>query len=97
MALALTVCSIWGTGEAYWHWNIQGYFPTVGHHWESGDDIDRENRIHGTFDHPILYGAALAMGITVTMYLLTVVSKRSHRFVLWIGLLLMFLNIQDEQ
>jgi O-antigen ligase len=93
IALALTVCSIWGTGEAYRHWNFQQYFPSVAHHWESEGDIDRGDRIHGTFDHPILFGAALAMGITVTIYLLTVVSKRSHRVVLSLGLLLMFLNI----
>jgi O-antigen ligase len=45
------------------------------------------------FDHAILYGAALAMGITFAMYLLSLVSKRSHRAILWVGLLLMFLNI----
>jgi hypothetical protein len=93
MAFALTVCSVWGTGEAYRHWNVQQYFPSVVHHWEIESDADREDRIHGTFDHPILYGAALAMGITITIYLLTVVSKRSHKIVLSLGLLLMFLNI----
>jgi len=93
MVLGIIVCSVWGAVEAYQNVDIFSYFPRVAHHWENNVEQDREIRIQATYDHPILYGAALAMAITLTFYLLTVVPKNSHRILLWVGLMLMFLNI----
>ncbi|MBV8551254.1 MAG: O-antigen ligase family protein [Acidobacteriaceae bacterium] len=96
IVLGLIVCCTWGSFEAYNGWDILDYFPSVGHHWGAltgAGEQDREVRAHSTYDHAILYGAALAMSITLTLYLLTIVRKKSQRVLLWVGLLLMFLNI----
>ena len=93
IVLAMIVCSVVGTFEAYRGWNVLEYFPAVGHHFDTGTGGDREIRAHSTFDHAILFGAALAVAITVALYLLSVVKRPSHTVLLWVGLMLMFLNI----
>jgi hypothetical protein len=93
IALAIGVCSVLGTFEAYRGWNVLDYFPSVGHHFDVGTGGDREDRIHSTYDHAILFGAALATAITIGLYLLSVVRRQSHTILLWVGLMLMFLNI----
>jgi hypothetical protein len=90
--LAIVVCCVLGVAEATQGWAVLNYFPAVSHHW-AGSYFDRDVRIQSTYDHPILYGAALAMAIVVTLYCLTVVTRRSHKIILWAGLLLMFYNI----
>jgi O-Antigen ligase len=93
IVLAMIVCSVFGAFEAYGAPNVLRYFPKVGHHFDMLEYADREVRVQVTFDHPILYGAALATAIITTLYLVTVVEKRWQRIVLWVGLMLMFLNI----
>ncbi|WP_446744383.1 O-antigen ligase family protein [Silvibacterium acidisoli] len=93
MVLALIVCSSFGAFEAYGADNVLEYFPKTGHHFDMNAETDREVRVQSTFDHPILFGAALSMAITMDLYLLTVTEKRWTRRLLWIGLFLMFLNI----
>jgi O-antigen ligase len=93
MVVGIAVCCVWGTIEAYQGGDILDFFPSVGHHWGATAEQDREIRIHSTYDHPILYGAALAMGITLVLYLLAIAKSQSERMFLWIALLLMFLNI----
>ncbi len=93
IVLAMIVCSVFGAFEAYGAGNIISVLPKAEHHFDLGADTDREVRVQATFDHPILFGAALAMGIILSIYLLSVEKESWHVGVLWAGLLLMFLNI----
>jgi O-antigen ligase len=93
IAAAIVVCSVWGTGEAYRGWYLLQYFPPSAHHFDTGLDADRAVRVQSSYDHPILYGAALAMAITLTFYLLSIARTAKEKVFLWAGLMLMFLNI----
>jgi hypothetical protein len=93
IVLAMVVCSAFGAFEAYGATNVLAYFPKAGHHFDMNAETDREVRVQSTFDHPILFGAALATGILITLYLVTVTRKSWHVALLWAGLMLMFLNI----
>ena len=95
IVLALIVCSVFGTIEAYRGWQILSLLPSVSHRFGGGISMeaDREVRVQVTFDHAILYGAALAMAILLALYLLNVYKKSSEKVLVWGGLLLMFLNI----
>jgi hypothetical protein len=93
MVLAMIVCSTFGAFEAYGATNVLVYFPKAGHHFDMNAETDREIRVQSTFDHPILFGAALAMAIIIALYLVTVVKKGWRVHLLWIGIMLMFLNI----
>ncbi len=97
MVAAMTVCSIFGAIEAYQGWTVMELFPSVpqmfGMSGDTSIDADRGLRAQSTFAHPILFGAALAMGITVAIYLLTVTNNKRHKGFLWIAILLMFVNI----
>jgi hypothetical protein len=93
LVLAMIASSLFGAFEAYGADNVLSYFPKVGHHFDALADTDREIRVQSTFDHPILFGAALAMAITIGLYLMTVLEKKLQIVVLWLGLMLMFLNI----
>ncbi len=93
IVLAMIVASVFGAFEAYGAPNVLGFFPKAGHHFDMNAETEREIRVQSTFDHPILFGAALAMAITTSLYLISVARKRSEITVLWVGLMLMFLNI----
>jgi hypothetical protein len=92
IVLAVTVCSVFGVFEANGASNVLTFFPVAGHHFSSVE-MERETRVQSTFDHPILFGAALAMGITIALYLLAVVEKSWQVVLLWTGVVLMFFNI----
>jgi hypothetical protein len=91
MVVAMIVASVFGTFEAYGSSNVLTFFPTAGHHF-STVEMERETRVQSTFDHPILFGAALAMAITIALYLITVVQKSWQVIALWLGIVLMFFN-----
>ena len=93
IVFAVIVCSVFGAFEAYGASNALAFFPKAGHHFDMLSETDREIRVQSTFDHPILFGAALAMAITIALYLVTAVQKRWQVGLLWFGILLMFLNI----
>jgi hypothetical protein len=93
MVLAMIAASAFGAFEAYGADNILTLLPKVSHHFDLNVDTDREIRVQSTFDHPILFGAALAMAITTALYLLSTVTKRWQKVILWLGIMLMFLNI----
>jgi hypothetical protein len=93
IVLAVIVCSVFGAFEAYGAENVLAFFPRAGHHFDMLSETDREVRVQSTFDHPILFGAALAMAITIGLYLVTVVEKSWQVTLLWFGIMLMFLNI----
>jgi hypothetical protein len=93
---AIAVCSVFGAIEAYQGWTVMSLFPSVqqmfGTTGGMAFDADRGLRAQSTFPHPILFGAALAMGITVAIYLLTLPNNKHRRF-LWLAIFLMFANI----
>ncbi len=93
IVLAMIVCSVFGAFEAYGANGVLTFFPRAGHHFSMLEETDREIRVQSTFDHPILFGAALAMAITVALYLVTTVQKTWQTVLLWFGIMLMFLNI----
>jgi len=96
MMLAMAIASIFGTYEAYRGWNVVDLLPKVGHRFFFGADVvdaDRDIRVQSTFDHPILFGAALAMAIPIVLYFMTIARTFRHKLLLWIALALMFLNL----
>jgi len=96
MVIAMLACSVFGTVEAYCGWNVTQLFPSVESHFAAGafeEVSERGVRVQSTFDHPILLGTALAMAITLTLYLLDYVKNSKEKLVLWGALGLMFLNL----
>jgi hypothetical protein len=94
MVLAIIVCSVFGAFEAYGGLQVISLLPSVEHRFSSLlGDADRVVRVQSTFDHAILFGAALAMAIMLDLYLLDGARKSWQKVLLWSGLLLMFLNI----
>ena len=93
----LFVSSVFGVIEAYGGWSVVSLFPTEIHRFGASGglylDDARGIRIQSTFGHPILFGSALALGIPITLYLLSNVKKKTERLWLWSGLLLMFVCI----
>jgi hypothetical protein len=93
----LIVLCVFGMLEAYKQWSVVSLFPTVLHRFgQSGTlniDDARGLRIQSTFDHPILFGTALAMGIPMALHLLTGEQTRVRRLWLWLGVMLMFICI----
>ena len=95
MVSAIFVCSIFGAFEAYTRWSVLSLFPIgEGRIGEIlGVSFGLGGGISSTFPHRILFGAALAIGITLTLHLLKVAESRRKRVFLWVALLLMFMNI----
>jgi hypothetical protein len=91
IVLAVIVCSVFGAFEAYGAENVLALFPKAGHHF-STMEMEREVRVQSTFDHPILFGAALAMAIVIALYLVSVMQKSWQVILLWLGVILMVLN-----
>jgi len=97
MVGAVVSSSVFGAIEAYRGWSVLNLLPQLQHRFGAGGlDIEageRGLRIQSTFGHPILFGAALAMGILLALFLVTIVQKRWQKVFLFTGLMLMFLNI----
>ncbi|MGI9102759.1 MAG: O-antigen ligase family protein [Terriglobales bacterium] len=95
MVGAMVVCSVFGTIELYGHWSVMSLFPAkvsrIG--LLLGLTGGNEGRITATFPHPILFGAALAIALTVAMHLVKIANTSRRRVLLWMAILLMFLNI----
>jgi hypothetical protein len=96
MMIALSVCCVFGMLEAYETWSILRVFPSnLWTTYDGGHDPlyiewGRGLRIRSTFPHPILFGDALAMGIPLTLFLLSFWKQRRQRFALWGMVVLMF-------
>jgi len=92
---AIFVSSVFGALEAYAGWSVMSLFPTgvsqialaLG---LGGDD---EGRVASTFPHAILFGAALAIAITLALHLVKVTASGKKKVFFWAAILLMFLNI----
>jgi O-antigen ligase len=97
VADGLIVSSLIGVFEAFKSWSVISLFPTVAFRFgQSGTlnlDDARGLRIQSTFDHPILFGTALALGIPAVLHLLTTAQSRGRRLWLWFGLILMLFCI----
>jgi hypothetical protein len=97
MVAAMVACSIFGVFEVYGRWSVMSLFPAVHHVFGEGNlvhmDAERGLRVSSSFDHPILFGGALALAITTAFYLLSVTSGSRKKLLLWGGIMLMFLNI----
>jgi hypothetical protein len=98
LVIAMSICSVFGAIEAYRGWSVMQLFPPVQHTFGiigAGVYIDAERgvRVLSTFDHAILFGAALVMGITMTFYLLAVERNRTKRLFWWLATILMVLNM----
>lgn len=99
MVAAVFVACVFGFIETYWEWTVMSLFPSVEHMFGVGNglavDADRGARVTSTFDHPILFGAAIATGIITALYLLPTLESREKgkKAFLWLSLMLMFLNI----
>jgi O-antigen ligase len=94
----VAVCSILGYFEAYHGWTVMKYFPATisvlgNSSQDASVDIARGLRIRSTFPHPILYGAALAFAIPLTLYLIRTSRASGRKNLLWASLILMFMNI----
>jgi hypothetical protein len=96
MMMAISLCCVFGLLEAYARWSILRIFPSnLWITYNGGVDPlyiewGRGLRIRSTFPHPILFGDALAMGIPLTLYLLSEWALGWRRLLLWTGLVLMF-------
>lgn len=95
---AMAVCSVLGYFEAYHGWTVMQYFPATinvlgGSSQNAYVDMARGLRIRTTFPHPILYGAALAFAVPLTLYLVKTARSRAGKTFLWASLMLMFMNI----
>jgi hypothetical protein len=94
MVLALGVCGVFSTLEAYRSWSILSIFPSD--RWLTYDRSDplyiewgRGLRVRSTFPHPILFGDGLAMGLPLCLFLLSIWKGRWQRIILWMSFLLM--------
>jgi O-antigen ligase len=95
IVLALGICCVFSLLEAYQSWSILRIFPAE--NWTTYDsrqdplylEIGRGMRLRSTFPHPILFGDALSMGITLTIFLLGSWKRGAQRTILWVILALM--------
>lgn len=97
---AMIFCGVLGWIELHYSWSVNDLFPAVSHRFgEGGMTIDeaRGLRIQASFPHAILYGAAIALTIPLTFYMLAVAERTSQRIYLWLGLMLMFYNVYKTQ
>ncbi len=92
---AMFACSLFGMLEAYSGWSVMSLFPSVPLRFSDleGTVQDRGIRMQATFDHPILFGSALAMVLPMALYLLTECKQMGRKVFLWVALLLSTLCI----
>jgi O-antigen ligase len=92
---AMFVCSIFGAVEAYTRWSVMSLFPAQASQimLALGITGDNEGRVASTFPHAILFGAALAIAITLALHLIKVADSGKKKAFLWAAIVLMFLNI----
>jgi len=86
------LCCIFGVIEIYADWRVSSLFPVVAGRFSGLDDLNlRGSRVQSTFGHAILFGAALAMAIPMTLYLLSIATRSKEKVYLWTAVALMSL------
>lgn len=94
MVGGVVVCAFFGLLETYWNWKVTSLFPAVASRFSDLESVDiRGVRMQSTFDHSILFGAALSMAIPMGLYLLSAATNAGRKVYLWSALLLMMICI----
>ena len=94
VVVAMSINSIFGILEVYQGWSVLSLFPTASHRFSSlAGVVDRDARVQATFGHAILFGAALAMAVPIALYLLSTAETKRQRILLWVAIMLMFVNL----
>lgn len=99
LVAGIVVACVFGYVEAYYSWSVLEWFPEATYRFGSSTDVGtaislgRGVRVRSTYPHAILFGAAIAMAAPLALYLISVTKSRAQRAFLWLGLMLMFLNI----
>lgn len=89
ITLAMGLCSLFAFTEVYANWSILRLFPAnLWTTYNGGLDPlyiewGRGLRVRSTFQHPILFGDALAMSIPLTLYLLSIWENPRQRKLMW--------------
>ncbi len=92
--VGMAICSLIGLIEIYLDWRVESLFPAVAGRFSDLTSVDsRGSRVTSTFDHAILFGAALSLAIPMALYLISVVKSRMHSLLLWTALFAMMLCI----
>lgn len=87
-------CCLFGILEVYADWKIASLFPPVAGRFAELEGLDsRGTRMQSTFDHAILFGAALSMAIPLALYLISIASAAKSRVALSIATAAMLLCI----
>src|SRR5579875_603865 len=88
----MTICSFFGLLEIYAGWSVTSIFPAVATRFaDLTSEADRGARVQSTFDHSILFGAALAMAIPMGFFLLDKTKSGGQKLYLWLAQILMML------
>ncbi len=89
-ASTMIVLACFGIVEAVSGWSVVSLFPKAAHRFGSGyDEVDRIGRIEATFDHPILFGGAIALAIPIALYLISISKSTIVKAFLWAGIVAM--------
>jgi O-antigen ligase len=85
---AMVVCCGFALIESYWQWSVTSLFPFIAS--ASGLTLDQARglRVHSTYPVCQLFGAALAMALPLTLYLITIARTTLQRDFLWLGVIL---------
>lgn len=94
LVVAVAIACMFGAFEAYSTWRVLNWLPAADARlaYITGDD-GRGDRITSTFGHPILFGAAIALALPLSMYLISNARSRIQKALLWGSVLLMFLSL----
>jgi O-Antigen ligase len=95
MVAAMVVCCFCGYLEIQIGWSVLSLLPATVSRTGlviegSMIDFERGLRARSLFPHPILFGTALALGIPLTLYLLSIAEKRMQKAYLWLAVMAMF-------
>lgn len=89
------VCTLFGLLEIYFDWHVVSLFPEVTSRLgEIGGPVsDRGVRVQASFDHPILFGSAMALAAPIALYLLSTAKNNARKIYCLFALLLVIFNI----
>ncbi len=88
----MAICSLFGLLEIYAGWSVTSIFPAVATRFaDLTSEADRGARVQSTFDHSILFGAALSMAIPMGFFLLDKAKSGGQKTYLWLVQMLMML------
>lgn len=91
----MVICACFGLLEIYGGWKIISLLPEAPTRFAAlaGLDESRGSRVQSTFDHAILFGAALSLAIPMVFHLLARAQTVSRRAYLWFAASIMMLCV----